>query len=57
MIGGDEPEDGDRPDGAAEPPDGPDGDNGLDDAAKEAEREIEKRRDGSGGFAGEGDIG
>jgi len=40
-----------------EPPDGPDGNNDLDDAAEEAAREIEKRRDGSGGFAGEGDIG
>jgi hypothetical protein len=47
---------GDKPHGS-EPPDGPDGDNALEDAAEEAAREIEKRHDGSGGFAGEGDIG
>jgi hypothetical protein len=50
MMGGDKPQ-------GADPPDGPDGDNSLKDAAEEAAREIEKRRDGSGGFAGEGDIG
>jgi hypothetical protein len=40
-----------------EPPDGPEGHNGIEDAAEEAAREMEKRHDGSGGFAGEGDIG
>jgi hypothetical protein len=39
------------------PPDGPEGHNGLADAAEEATREIEKRRDGSKGYGGEGDIG
>lgn len=41
----------------APPPDGPEGQDTLEDAAEEALREIEKRRDGSGGYAGEGDIG
>jgi hypothetical protein len=41
----------------AEPPDGPEGHNSLADASDEAVREIEKRRDGSGGYSGEGDIG
>lgn len=41
----------------AEPPEGPEGHNSLADAAEEAVREIEKRRDGSGGYSGEGDIG
>jgi hypothetical protein len=41
----------------AEPPEGPEGHNSLADAAEEALREIEKRRDGSGGYSGEGDIG
>jgi hypothetical protein len=39
------------------PPDGAEGHNALEDAAEEAVREIERRRDGSGGYAGEGDIG
>jgi hypothetical protein len=39
------------------PPDGPEGHDSLEDAAEEAVREIEKRRDGSGGYSGEGDIG
>jgi hypothetical protein len=39
------------------PPDGAEGGNSLDDAAEEAVREMEKRRDGSGGYSGEGDIG
>jgi hypothetical protein len=38
------------------PPDGPDGHNSLSDAAREATREMEKRRDG-GDYAGSGDIG
>jgi hypothetical protein len=48
-----------KPDPAAPtpPPDGPEGRNSLADAAQEAAREIERRRDGSGGYAGEGDIG
>ncbi|MEA3038357.1 MAG: hypothetical protein QOE79_870 [Sphingomonadales bacterium] len=41
----------------APPPDGPQGHDTLEDAAEEALREIEKRRDGSGGYAGEGDVG
>lgn len=39
------------------PPDGPEGHNGLEDASEEAVRQIDKRHDGSGGYAGEGDIG
>ncbi|MBV8687772.1 MAG: hypothetical protein JOZ90_03875 [Alphaproteobacteria bacterium] len=39
------------------PPDGAEGHDSLADAAEEAVREIEKRRDGSGGYSGEGDIG
>ncbi|HEY0412374.1 MAG TPA: hypothetical protein VGD66_04460 [Allosphingosinicella sp.] len=39
------------------PPDGPDGHNSLADAAEEASAELDKRRDGSGGYAGEGDVG
>jgi hypothetical protein len=48
-----------KPDRAADtpPPDGPDGHNSLADAAEEASAELKKRRDGSGGYAGEGDIG
>ena len=38
------------------PPDGPDGHNSLEDAAEEAAREFEKKRDGEG-YAGFGDIG
>ncbi|MEA2999602.1 MAG: hypothetical protein QOH04_337 [Sphingomonadales bacterium] len=41
----------------AQPPEGPEGHNSLADLSEEAVREIEKRRDGSGGYAGEGDIG
>ena len=37
------------------PPDGPEGHNGLKDAAEEATRAIEQRRDG--GTSGFGDIG
>lgn len=37
------------------PPDGPQGHNSLEDAAEEAERAIEERRDG--GTSGFGDIG
>ena len=40
------------------PPGGAEGDdNDLAHLSEEAVREIEKRRDGSGGYAGEGDIG
>jgi len=41
----------------APPPDSAEGHDTLEDAAEEAVREIEKRRDGSGGYSGEGDIG
>lgn len=40
----------------APPPDGPEGHNSLEDAAEEAARELEKKRDGEG-YAGFGDIG
>ncbi|HEY1605474.1 MAG TPA: hypothetical protein VGF77_07720 [Allosphingosinicella sp.] len=40
----------------APPPDGPEGHNGLEDAAEEATRALEKQRDGKG-YAGFGDIG
>jgi hypothetical protein len=38
------------------PPDGAEGHNSLEDAADEASRELEKKRDGEG-YAGFGDIG
>jgi hypothetical protein len=38
------------------PPDGAEGHNSLEDAAEEASRELEKKRDGEG-YAGFGDIG
>lgn len=41
----------------APPPDGAEGHDTLADASEEAVREIEKRRDGSRGYSGEGDIG
>ncbi|HEX5183544.1 MAG TPA: hypothetical protein VFW19_10380 [Allosphingosinicella sp.] len=40
----------------APPPDGPEGHNGLEDAAEEAADELQKQRDGKG-YAGFGDIG
>ncbi len=43
--------------GAKAPPEGAEGGDSLADASEEAVREIERRRDGSGGYAGEGDIG
>jgi hypothetical protein len=52
MDGGKQ-EDGAKP---APPPDGPDGHNGLEDAAEDATHELEKSRDGKG-YAGFGDIG
>jgi hypothetical protein len=52
-VGGDK-----RPDETQKtpPPEGAEGHNGLDDAAEEAVRELEKSRDGKG-YAGFGDIG
>jgi hypothetical protein len=38
------------------PPDGPEGHNSVEDAAEEATRELQKKRDGQG-YAGFGDIG
>lgn len=40
----------------APPPDGPEGDNSLEDAAEDSSRELERKRDGEG-YAGFGDIG
>jgi hypothetical protein len=42
---------------ATPPPEGAEGHNSLADTSEEAVREIERRRDGSGGYAGEGDVG
>jgi hypothetical protein len=39
------------------PPPDAHGHDSLADLSEEAVREIEKRRDGSGGYSGEGDIG
>jgi hypothetical protein len=39
------------------PPEEEERDESLEALSNEAVREIEKRRDGSGGYAGEGDIG
>jgi hypothetical protein len=44
-----------EPDARTPPPDGPEGHNGLKDAADEATRAIEERKDG--GTSGFGDIG
>ena len=41
--------------GQAPPPDGPEGHDGLEDAAEETARELEKQRDGKG-YAGFGEC-
>ena len=46
----------DRNSKSAPPPDGAEGHNSLEDAAEEASRELEKKRDREG-YAGFGDIG
>jgi hypothetical protein len=51
-MGGGKPDEEPR----APPPDGPEGHNSLEDAAEEATRELERKRDGEG-HAGFGDIG
>lgn len=45
------------PEPPPEPPEEREGGNSLADLSDEAVREIERRRDGSGGYSGEGDIG